>query len=208
MNKLRGDWFGLSFGAFLVVAAIAGIPAGRMIGKLLLDADLARLYAQVLPAAATVSAAPSPVAATSGSDATAAAIPVTEQAAAVQPTTASVAASPAPVSVPSTAAPSRPAALATTVPAGHAAEASAVVDAVNRTATPGGTVLQVAALMHEQYARTLADTLKKKGYPVFVTEPGRDSFYRVKIGPYPDRRDAKTAAQALQADGFQVMVIG
>ena len=48
----------------------------------------------------------------------------------------------------------------------------------------------------------------KKGYPASVKEPQRDALYRVQVGPYPDRQEAQTAAQALKADGFQVIVIG
>jgi cell division septation protein DedD len=68
---------------------------------------------------------------------------------------------------------------------------------------PAGFVVQVAALRTRGQADALVRQLADKGYPAFVLEPTGDSpvtFYRVRIGPYPDRRDAEAVARRLETE--------
>ena len=68
------------------------------------------------------------------------------------------------------------------------------------------TVLQVAALTRQTDATALAEVLSKKGFAAFVSIPTTDKFYRVQIGPFPDRRSAGTTVDKLRAQGFQVFM--
>ena len=199
--KLRGEWFGLSFAAFLLVAALVAIPAGRMIGSMATNAYLARLSAEAMSPNLTVDADAQPVQTTRAAHAMAAAPAATAAAdsragspavAAPTPEASASATSPAPTTV--KAAISAPASVPAAPPVTAAQSAAQPASA--------GFVIQVAAMAHQQNAESLADALKKKGFPVLVTNPRRDALYHVKVGPYPDERHAETAAQALEAAGF------
>ena len=220
--KVLGDWFGLSFGVFLLVAAIVAIPTGEEIGSLLIrwsnsppraenpaqPHDLAE--ASALPANA---APPASEPHTQASSSTALPAPAASSLSAAParakiapaPTEPQTAALKPAVAAPADAARLQPARLDTSV---NPASVSAPVAQTAPAPSVSGTWLQVAAVMQEDSARTLADTLMKKGYPVQVKEPHRDALYRVQVGPYPNRQGAQTAAQALKAEGFQVIVIG
>jgi DedD protein len=69
-------------------------------------------------------------------------------------------------------------------------------------ATAGGFTLQVAALRDESEATAMADRLTKKGYGAYVMNPpaGAPSVYRVRVGRYPTRHDAETAAAQLKRE--------
>ena len=47
-------------------------------------------------------------------------------------------------------------------------------------------------------ANTFARRLQGKGYPAFVTTSG--SNYRVRVGKYPNRREAEAVANRLQRE--------
>jgi len=217
--KLFGDWFGLSFGAFLLVAAIMAIPMGKGIGDLLLLWGNSTAPAQVLAQAdipvqaALPATAPRPASESQTQASTSSAM-----------TTTTSIPSPAPTPAPKVAAvDTQPAALKSAVATSanaatlqstrldntvNSSNISAPVAQAPQSPSAGATWLQVAAVMREDSARTLANTLMKKGYPVQVKEPHRDTLYRVQVGPYPNRQGAQMAAQSLKADGFQVIVIG
>ena len=67
-------------------------------------------------------------------------------------------------------------------------------------------VLQIAALTRNADARALAEAMGKKGFPAFVLNPTTDGFYRVQIGPFPDRKSAAVTKDKLEAQGFQVFM--
>lgn len=61
-----------------------------------------------------------------------------------------------------------------------------------------GYVVQVMSVTQLPEAENVARRLKSKGYPSFVSEAaGR---YRVRIGTFPDRRDAQAAATRLEKE--------
>jgi cell division septation protein DedD len=67
-------------------------------------------------------------------------------------------------------------------------------------AEPGGTgfVVQVVATPRRAEAEAIQTRLQKKGYPAFVTTAGR--MFRVRVGMYPDRADADSAAKRLETE--------
>ena len=65
-----------------------------------------------------------------------------------------------------------------------------------------GFVVQVAAVSRRPEAEAIAADLRTKGYPAFVTTPGSDAtlVYRVRVGKYPDRREAESIAGRLELE--------
>jgi cell division septation protein DedD len=210
--RISGDWLGLSFGVFVLAAAIVAIPAGEWIGGLLVrPGNAGALVGSVAPQTQTagvgstvVSNAVNPAPETGSDAGPSLATRALAFAASTGPSLSSETSAAAPP----------PPAPANTTPA--TASASSATTAKNEpaknegagAAKASGTLLQIAAVMREESARSLAESLKKKGYPVFVKESRRDALYRVQVGPYPDRQGARVAARSLQADGFDVIVIG
>lgn len=73
-------------------------------------------------------------------------------------------------------------------------------------ATPrdsSGFVLQVGAMSDQANALSLADTLRRRKFPVFVIKPPADPLYRVLVGPYGDAKSAASGAAELRQQGFQ-----
>ena len=67
--------------------------------------------------------------------------------------------------------------------------------------TDTGFVVQVAAVKERGEADTIARRLSGKGYPAFVTTaPGGVQMFRVRVGKFPDRREAESVAGRLQKE--------
>jgi cell division septation protein DedD len=66
----------------------------------------------------------------------------------------------------------------------------------------GGYVVQVAAVKERREADTIANRLKSKGFPSFVSSPsaGAARVYRVRVGKYNDRREADAVARRLEKE--------
>jgi cell division septation protein DedD len=65
--------------------------------------------------------------------------------------------------------------------------------------------LQVAALKSSAEADRLAKTLRSKGYPVFVVNPGKDDaskLIRIQIGPYTSEAEAAKVKARLGTEGY------
>ena len=61
--------------------------------------------------------------------------------------------------------------------------------------------MQVAAVRERGEADTIARRLSTKGYPAFVTTaPGGVQMFRVRVGKFPDRREAETIAGRLEKE--------
>jgi cell division septation protein DedD len=61
--------------------------------------------------------------------------------------------------------------------------------------------VQVAAVKERGEADTIARRLGGKGYPAFVTTaPGGVQMFRVRVGKFPDRREAESVAGRLQKE--------
>ena len=64
-------------------------------------------------------------------------------------------------------------------------------------------VVQLAAFADDKGANSLADKLKRAGYPAY-TEPVRTSagtLWRVRVGPYRVARGAEAARDKLKGEG-------
>lgn len=73
------------------------------------------------------------------------------------------------------------------------------------TSARSGLSLQVAALKSAAEADRLAKTLKSKGYPVFIVNPGKEDparLIRVQIGPYTTEADAAKVKTRLGKEGY------
>ena len=77
-----------------------------------------------------------------------------------------------------------------------------VPPAVTGEPAAAGFVVQVAAVNDRREADTIAKRLAAKGYPSFVTTPPNATLrtFRVRIGKYPNRRDAESIAARLQKE--------
>ena len=82
----------------------------------------------------------------------------------------------------------------------------AVPDTTATSAGPGradGFVVQVAALRGRAAAGAMAEQLAAKGYPAYVLEPSPNApaqVYRVRVGKYPDRREAEQVMRRLEQE--------
>lgn len=75
---------------------------------------------------------------------------------------------------------------------------------VNAPLLPKGTIrIQVAAMEDQSGALAMAEVLQIKKFPAFVIPPGRDKYYHVQVGPYPDEKSAAIAQRLLKAQGFE-----
>ena len=66
-------------------------------------------------------------------------------------------------------------------------------------------VLQVAALSEQENANTLAESLRLKNFPVFVSKLSADRFYRVLVGPY-DERSLRQAKSTLKNEKIEAII--
>jgi len=77
-------------------------------------------------------------------------------------------------------------------------------------ARPAGEfVVQVGAFASRARAESLRDALIRDGDVATVTEAevAGDTFFRVRLGPYPDRQTARAAAQRLAGRGLRAVVV-
>jgi tetratricopeptide (TPR) repeat protein len=68
--------------------------------------------------------------------------------------------------------------------------------------------VQVGAFSQNINAGNLVEKLKKRGYSAYVEESGArgKATYRVKVGKYPSRSEAISAAKKLSRDGFPTKI--
>ena len=72
---------------------------------------------------------------------------------------------------------------------------------------PNGTsMVQVAAVSHQEDADVLISALKKRGYAVFIRQEPQDHLLHVQIGPFATKKDADVMRQRLLSDGYNAIV--
>ena len=73
----------------------------------------------------------------------------------------------------------------------------------------GGFVVQVGAFASRARAESLREALTLEGDVATITEAEvwGDTFFRVRMGPYPDRQTARAAAQRLAGRGHRAVVV-
>jgi hypothetical protein len=67
-------------------------------------------------------------------------------------------------------------------------------------------VIQVSAVLTEADTRMLIQSLRQNGFPAFVRSPTVDGFYRILVGPYPDRDSARIAQHELERAGYKPFI--
>jgi len=75
------------------------------------------------------------------------------------------------------------------------------------TADDRAITVQVAAVTKQEDAQALAEALRKKNYPVFVSSNSTgDNLYHVQVGPFAELKDAETMKSKLAGDGYNAIV--
>lgn len=69
-----------------------------------------------------------------------------------------------------------------------------------------GSVVQIAAVSHQEDADLLVSTLKSRGYNVAIHTEPQDKLLHVQIGPFATHKEADAMRQRLLADGFNAIV--
>ena len=101
----------------------------------------------------------------------------------------------------------KPATLATAAPKAAPAPAPTTPPAPREPAA-GEFSVQLAAFSDDKGANSLANKLKKAGYPAY-TEPlstSRGTLWRVRVGPYTSRDSAVASREKLKGEGYSGIV--
>jgi len=101
----------------------------------------------------------------------------------------------------------KPATLATAAPKAAPAPAPTPAPAPREPAA-GEFSVQLAAFSDDKGANSLANKLKKAGYPAY-TEPlstSRGTLWRVRVGPYTSRDSAVASREKLKGEGYSGIV--
>jgi len=69
-----------------------------------------------------------------------------------------------------------------------------------------GFVLQVGAMIHEENADILRESLEEKNFPTFVFKHSTGHFYRVAVGPYRDADTAVRIKEQLEEEGVEAII--
>jgi cell division septation protein DedD len=96
-----------------------------------------------------------------------------------------------------------PPALRATVAPETTAPPTLAMPAIN---SNGTTIVQVAAVSHQEDADVLIAALKKRGYAVFIRQEPQDHLLHVQVGPFATRKDADAMRQRLLSDGYNAIV--
>jgi cell division septation protein DedD len=89
----------------------------------------------------------------------------------------------------------------------QASKPAAIVTVAATVPTPGSSVVQVAAMSHQEDADVVALDLKRRGYAVAVRHEPQDKFFHVQIGPFPTKKEADVMRQRLQSDGYNNAIV-
>jgi DedD protein len=84
---------------------------------------------------------------------------------------------------------------------------AAPIPTVVAASSPGSSVVQVAAMSHQEDADVVALDLKRRGYPVAVRRVPQDKLFHVQIGPFATKKESDAMRQRLQADGYNNAIV-
>jgi cell division protein FtsN len=73
--------------------------------------------------------------------------------------------------------------------------------------SPGSSVVQVAAMSHQEDADVVAADLKRRGYSVAIRREPQDKLFHVQIGPFPTKKESDAMRQRLQTDGYNSVIV-
>jgi cell division septation protein DedD len=71
----------------------------------------------------------------------------------------------------------------------------------------GSSVVQVAAMSHQEDADVVAVDLKRRGYTVAIRHEPQDKLFHVQIGPFGNKKEADTMRRQLQTDGYNNAIV-
>jgi len=84
---------------------------------------------------------------------------------------------------------------------------AAIVPVAAALPSPGSSVVQVAAMSHQEDADVVAVDLKRRGYTVAVRHEPQDKLFHVQIGPFASKKEADAMRQRLQTDGYNNAIV-
>jgi cell division septation protein DedD len=73
--------------------------------------------------------------------------------------------------------------------------------------SPGSSVVQVAAMSHQEDADVVAVDLKRRGYTVAIRRESQDKLFHVQIGPFSTKKEADAMRLRLQTDGYNNAIV-
>ncbi|MHB1022816.1 MAG: SPOR domain-containing protein [Acidobacteriaceae bacterium] len=68
------------------------------------------------------------------------------------------------------------------------------------------TMVQIAAVSHQEDANVLLSALRKRGYNVMAKPDLTDNLIHVQVGPFANRAEANAMRQKLLADGYNAII--
>jgi DedD protein len=71
----------------------------------------------------------------------------------------------------------------------------------------GSSVVQVAAMSHQEDADVVATDLKRRGYTVVIRHEPQDKLFHVQIGSFANKKEADSMRQRLQGDGYNNAIV-
>ena len=83
----------------------------------------------------------------------------------------------------------------------------AIVPVAAALPSPGSSVVQVAAMSHQEDADVVAVDLKRRGYTVAIRHEPQDKLFHVQIGPFANKKEADAMRQRLQTDGYNNAIV-
>jgi cell division septation protein DedD len=83
----------------------------------------------------------------------------------------------------------------------------AIVPVAAALPSPGSSVVQVAAMSHQEDAAVVAVDLKRRGYTVAIRHEPQDKLFHVQIGPFGNKKEADSMRQRLQTDGYNNAIV-
>jgi cell division septation protein DedD len=83
----------------------------------------------------------------------------------------------------------------------------AIVPVAAALPSSGSSVVQVAAMSHQEDADVVAVDLKRRGYTVAVRHEPQDKLFHVQIGPFANKKEADAMRQRLQSDGYNNAIV-
>jgi DedD protein len=88
-----------------------------------------------------------------------------------------------------------------------ASKSASIVPIAAALPSPGSSVVQVAAMSHQEDADVVAVDLKRRGYTVAIRHEPQDKLFHVQIGPFGNKKEADAMRQRLQTDGYNSAIV-
>jgi DedD protein len=93
------------------------------------------------------------------------------------------------------------------VPVRAASKPAGIIPVAAALPSAGSSVVQVAAMSHQEDADVVAVDLKRRGYTVAIRREPQDKLFHVQIGPFATKKEADAMRQRLQTDGYNSAIV-